>query len=221
MDIKEALASLDALDDEQWTQDGAPKTDVVSELVGHKVSRAEIIEAAPKFSRENMVLEDEKEPEVETEKEPEVETEIEETVIDNSVLEAFAEMDPMLPEELAAKVLSKIDPMQLESVEKLLIEQIAVSAAKQKDIDEMNRRLKLSLATTRLWIKQLVPDMNNQQAIQEYIKRSQANRAAKNAAVQQILGGAKLSDLVKLDPRAAIDRAFARKTARGGNRPTR
>ena len=221
MDIKEALASLDALDDEQWTQDGAPKTDVVSELVGHKVSRAEIIEAAPKFSRENMVVEDEKEPEVETEKEPEVEIETEETVIDNSVLEAFAEMDPMLPEELAAKVLSKIDPMQLESVEKLLIEQIAVSAAKQKDIDEMNRRLKLSLATTRLWIKQLVPDMNNQQAIQEYIKQSQANRAAKNSAIQQILGGAKLSDLVKLDPRAAIDRAFARKTARGGNRPTR
>lgn len=215
MDIKEALASLDALDDEQWTQDGAPKTDVVSELVGHKVSRAEIIEAAPKFSRENTVIEDEKEPEVETE------TETEETVLDNSVLEAFAEMEPMLPEELAAKVLSKIDPMQLESVEKLLIEQIAVSAAKQKEIDEMNRRLKLSLATTRLWIKQLVPDMNNQQAIQEYIKRSQANRAAKNAAVQQILGGAKLSDLVKLDPRAAIDRAFARKTARGGNRPTR
>lgn len=215
MDIKEALASLDALDDEQWTQDGAPKTDVVSELVGHKVSRAEIIEAAPKFSRENMVLEDD------DEKEPEVETETEETVIDNSVLEAFAEMDPMLPEELAAKVLSKIDPMQLESVEKLLIEQIAVSAAKQKEIDEMNRRLKLGLATTRLWIKQLVPDMNNQQAIQEYIKRSQANRAAKNSAIQQILGGAKLSDLVKLDPRAAIDRAFARKTARGGNRPTR
>ena len=219
MDIKEALASLDALDDEQWTQDGAPKTDVVSELVGHKVSRAEIIEAAPKFSRENMVLEDEKAND--DEKEPEVEADPDETVIDNSVLEAFAEMDPMLPEELAAKVLSKIDPMQLESVEKLLIEQIAVSAAKQKDIDEMNRRLKLSLATTRLWIKRLVPDMNNQQAIQEYIKQSQANRAAKNSAIQQILGGAKLSDLVKLDPRAAIDRAFARKTARGGNRPTR
>lgn len=219
MDIKEALASMDAFNDEQWTQDGAPKTDVVSELVGHKVSRAEIIEAAPKFSRENMVLEDEEAND--DEKEPEVETETEEPVLDNSVLEAFAEMDPMLPEELAAKVLSKIDPMQLESVEKLLIEQIAVSAAKQKEIDEMNRRLKLSLATTRLWIKQLVPDMNNQQAIQEYIKRSQANRAAKNAAVQQILGGAKLSDLVKLDPRAAIDRAFARKTARGGNRPTR
>ena len=148
MDIKEALASLDALDDEQWTQDGAPKTDVVSELVGHKVSRAEIIEAAPKFSRENMVVEDETDGD-----EKETETETEETVLDNSVLEAFAEMEPMLPEELAAKVLSKIDPMQLESVEKLLIEQIAVSAAKQKEIDEMNRRLKLGLATTRLWIK--------------------------------------------------------------------
>jgi hypothetical protein len=37
MDIKEALAQMDVLDDEQWTQEGSPKTEVVSELVGSKV----------------------------------------------------------------------------------------------------------------------------------------------------------------------------------------
>lgn len=218
MNIKEALAQLDALDDEQWTQDGAPKTDVVSELVGKKVSRAEIIEAAPKFSRENQDLTIENET-----KEPEQAPIVEpETVpLDMTLLEAFAEMEPMLPQELADKVLKDLPKELLPEVEKLLIEQIAELAARQKEVDEMSRKLKLSLATTRTWIKALIPDMSNQQAIQAYIKASAENRNAKAKAVHDALGGMKITDLVKLDPRAAIDRAFARKTARGGQRPTR
>jgi len=210
MNIKEALAQLDALDDDQWTQDGAPKTDVVSELVGKKVSRAEIIEAAPKFSRENQDLAVEEEI-VETETGP----------VNTTLLEAFANMEPMLPQELADKVLKDLPKELLPEVEKLLIEQIAELAARQKEVDEMSRKLKLSLATTRTWIKALIPDMSNQQAIQAYIKASAENRNAKAKAVHDALGGMKITDLVKLDPRAAIDRAFARKTARGGQRPVR
>lgn len=56
MNISEALAELDGMDDDQWTADGAPKIDAVSGLVGDKVSRQDIIDAAPEFSRENMVL---------------------------------------------------------------------------------------------------------------------------------------------------------------------
>lgn len=218
MNIKEALAQLDALDDEQWTQDGAPKTDVVSELVGKKVSRAEIIEAAPKFSRENQDLaglDDKKEPEQAPTVEPET------APLDTTLLEAFAEMEPMLPQELADKVLKDLPKELLPEVEKLIIGQIAELAARQKEMDEMSRKLKLSLATTRAWIKTLIPDMTNQQAIQAYIKASAENRNAKAKAIKDALGGLKPSDLMKLDPRAAIDRAFARKTARGGQRPTR
>lgn len=218
MNIKEALGQLDALDDDQWTQDGAPKTDVVSELVGKKVSRAEIIEAAPKFSRENQDLIDENEQKpqiIDDQEEPAL------VVIDTELLEAFAEMEPMLPQELADKVLKDLPKELLPEVEKLIIGQIAEMAARQKEMDEMNRKLKLSLATTRLWIKTLIPDMSNQQAIQAYIKASTENRNKKAKAVHDALGGMKITDLVKLDPRAAIDRAFARKTARGVQRPSR
>lgn len=218
MNIKEALVQLDALDDEQWTQDGAPKTDVVSELVGKKVSRAEIIDAAPKFSRENQDLTIEEETKA-PEQPPVIETET--GPLDTSLLKAFSEMEPMLPQELADKVLKDLPKELLPEVEKLLIGQIAELAARQKEVDEMSRKLKLSLSTARTWIKALIPDMSNQQAIQAYIKVSAENRNAKAKAVHDALGGMKITDLVKLDPRAAIDRAFARKTARGGQRPMR
>lgn len=219
MDIKEALSQLDALDDDQWTTDGSPKTDVVSDLVGKKTSRAEIISMAPKFTRENMDLSGVNDNPVK-EEEKEIDASSDDP-LDTSLLEAFAEMEPMLPEELAAKVLKDLPKELLPEIEKLLIEQIAVLAQRQAEVDEINRKLKLSLATTRSWIKLLIPDMTNQQAIQEYIRKSAENRNAKAKAITEALGGLKPSDLMKLDPRAAIDRAFARKTARGGQRPTR
>lgn len=52
MDLKEALSLLDHEDDSHWTSDGQPVLAVVSDLVGRKVSREEIIEAAPEMSRQ-------------------------------------------------------------------------------------------------------------------------------------------------------------------------
>jgi len=220
MDIKEALAQLDSMEDSHWTADGAPAVDAVSGLVGKKVTRADITNAAPKFSRENMDL-----TEVETTNAVSEEGQGQEVIVDEeldtSVLEEFVEMEPMLPNELADKVLSKIDPKLLPEVERMLSEQIAMVEAKQREVEEMNRKLKLSKALTQTWIKQLIPDMSNQEAIQAYIRSSAANRSAKAAEIQRVLGGLKPADIAKLDPRAAIDRAFARKTARGGQRPTR
>jgi hypothetical protein len=52
--IVEALGLMDTLDDDQWTADGAPKVDAVSVLSGlENLKRADIINVAPKFSREN------------------------------------------------------------------------------------------------------------------------------------------------------------------------
>lgn len=219
MDIKEALAQLDSMEDSHWTADGAPAVDAVSTLMEKKVTRAEITNAAPKFSRENMDL-------TEVETTNAVSEEGQEEVIvdeelDTSVLEEFVEMEPMLPNELADKVLSKINPKLLPEVERMLSEQIAMVEAKQREVEEMNRKLKLGKALTQTWIKQLIPDMSNQEAIQAYIRSSAANRAAKAAEIQRVLGGLKPADIAKLDPRAAIDKAFARKTARGGQRPVR
>jgi len=53
--ITEALLMMDAMDDDQWTADGAPKVDVVNKLAETEgVTRAQILDAAPKFSRDNF-----------------------------------------------------------------------------------------------------------------------------------------------------------------------
>lgn len=68
--IRDALMMMDSMDDEQWTVDGAPKVDTVADLGEiENLKRADIIDAAPKFSRQNFDV-SEPEPEVE---EPEVE----------------------------------------------------------------------------------------------------------------------------------------------------
>lgn len=52
MEILEALATLDVENDEQWTSDGLPKVDVVSELTENdKLKRADIMAAAPEYTR--------------------------------------------------------------------------------------------------------------------------------------------------------------------------
>lgn len=216
MDIKEALSQLDGLDDAQWTQDGAPKTEVVSELVGRKVSRAEIVEAAPKFSRENMEIE--LEPAKEPEPEPAVEDKNE---VDTGLLEDLLNDGIPLERDFVDNYLRKMDVRLLEPTEQVLLQQMAELDKRMSEVEEMRRRVKMNLAHTRAFIKALIPDMSNQEAIQAYIRKSNENRAAKKAALESILGGAKLGDVMKLDPRAAIDRAFARKNARGAQRPVR
>lgn len=72
--ILEALMMMDSMDDEQWTTDGAPKVEKVAELGEiENLKRADIIDAAPKFSRENFdvsqVEAEEEQSEVEAEEE--------------------------------------------------------------------------------------------------------------------------------------------------------
>jgi len=221
MDIKEALAELDTMEDSHWTADGAPATAAVSEIMGEKVTRQQITDAAPKFSRENTDLSG---PAPEQETPPSQEDpapEVAEEELDTSLLEDLAGEEPMLPNDLAEKYLKNLDPRLLPEVDTMLAQQFQAVEEKEKEVEEMKRRVKLSRALTQTWIKQLVPDMSNQEAIQAYIRSSQAQRAEKAAEIRKVLGGLKPEQIAKLDPRATIDKAFARKTARGGKRPVR
>ena len=211
MDIKEALGQLDTMEDEHWTSDGMPRTDVVSSIMEAKVTRKDITDAAPKFTRENTDLSGVEETSPEEGSEP----------VDTSVLSEFVQMEPMLQEEFAEKVLKKIDPRLLPQVDAMLAEQMIALEAKESELAELKRRVKMSRALTTTWIKALIPDMSNQEAIQAYIRSSHQNRAEKAQKIQQVLGGLKPADIAKLDPRAAIDKAFARKTGRSGQRPAR
>ena len=51
MNIKEALAKLDPSNDGHWTVDGAPRMDVLSEIAGETLTRKQVTDAAPDFTR--------------------------------------------------------------------------------------------------------------------------------------------------------------------------
>lgn len=54
MNIKQALSELDVEADHHWTADGAPRVDVVQELMNDKnLTRGDITNAAPDFTRES------------------------------------------------------------------------------------------------------------------------------------------------------------------------
>jgi len=206
MNIKEALSQLDALDDDQWTEDGLPKIDTVSKLLGAKVTRAEIIEAAPTFSRENTDLGIEN-------------TEADGPTEDFSTISDIEDSKPMDANLFAETYLRKLPHQQLPLAEDILAKRLASIEAEISKLEASKRDTKMSLSLTRVWIKQLVPDISNQEAIRQYIENSHATRAAKAAKIREVFGGLKPGDLAKLDPRAPIDKAFAKQTARGTQRP--
>lgn len=62
--IKQALLALDTENDAHWTSDHLPRLDVMKELAGQEVSRADIQAISKTFNRKNATLEEaQKEPE--------------------------------------------------------------------------------------------------------------------------------------------------------------
>ena len=243
MKMKEALASMDALDDDQWTTDGAPKIDTVSELVGEKITRQDIVDAAPEFSKSNMVIPDDVDEEAEAAKlaEPEAEklaeveaqekkdaeeaeatklaeeAEVEDEEVDLSLIEEYLEGDPLIERDFIV-LLNEIPKNSLESLETVLSEQLDEAGKAMSHAEDLKNRVKRSLAFTRSRMKAEMPDVSNQQAIQHFIKSQAEARGARAAKTKEVLKGV---DLKTLDPRSAIDRAMARKNNRGNARPTR
>lgn len=215
MDIKEALGQLDTLNDEQWTGDGAPRVDAVEAILGEDVTRAQIIEVAPEFSRENPVLPDDEE--ASNDEETSEEQPSEDEVADTAAIEEYLEGEPLSEQEFA-QFLKTVPANSLDVLEAALVEQMSEAEAAISRAVEIKNRVKRSLAFTRSRIKREVPDVSNQDAIRSFIASQAAARGAKHEATRELLKGV---DLKTLDPRAAIDRAMARKTARGGKRPSR
>ena len=51
-DITDALSMLDPALDDHWTSDGLPRMDVMCDLVGKTITRQEVTDAAPLFTRD-------------------------------------------------------------------------------------------------------------------------------------------------------------------------
>ena len=83
-------------------------------------------------------------------------------------------------------------------------------------LDEYDRLINIATTMVKSRIQREIPDISEREATQAYLQSQAELRARKKAFTNELLKGVKLSEL---DPRAPIDRAFARKTARGTQRP--
>jgi hypothetical protein len=198
MDIKEELLSMDGLDDAQWTADGAPKLSYFNE----KVTRQEILDIAPEFSRENMVIH---------------EDEVPESVQTYEKTKEYCAGDIMSPEEFS-KFLADVPKHELKSLEEAIASQADGSREAIEDTKVIDNKVKLALDMVRARVSKEFPDISNQQALMNHIAAQNKSRAAKVERSKEALKGLNIEDL---DPRAAIDRAFTRRNKRGMARPTR
>lgn len=208
MDLREALSQLDTLNDDHWTGDGAPKIDAVKEILGGPVTRQDIINTAPHFSRENPLLEEPKVNEDGNQEPPVLDENVD--LIDN-----FAVQKPMEIVQFLA-FLATVPKGSLEDLLETLRQQQADVQVAQKELEEMQLRIRQATMHTKARIAREIPDVSDNEANRLYIQRQQEIRAAKHAATSALLKGV---DPKMLDPRSMIDRAMARKNTRGANRP--
>tara|TARA_R110000772_G_scaffold30806_10_gene76513 strand:+ start:2654 stop:3301 length:648 start_codon:yes stop_codon:yes gene_type:complete len=213
MNIVEALVNLDTLDDDQWTTDGAPKLSAITELTGEPTTRKEIIELAPRFSRSNLDL---GLPETDID-EPEAEAEAE---TDSTVLiEAYAEGGFITYDEFAKNYLFQLPKAQLADVTELMRKQALEIDKEITMLTDAKRNLKISQGHVKQRTKIEIPDITDAEANRIYIKSSNQQRQDKATLIRETFKGLTPNDIAKLNPRAPIDRAFARAVGRGATRP--
>ena len=192
--IPQALADLDTKNDDHWTDDGAPMVNAVAEALGRPVSRKDITNAAPKFTRENPEL-----PELPDAKSAEPDPAPTQEGDDG-------EMDPFEREEVTDAKLADYD-RRLEELKSEMDElQGEYNALQDERSEYVTREIEPFSHTS------------DQDARMRIIQRNAAERAKKAAKAREVLQGV---DPSALDPRAPIDKALNARRQRGAQRPAR
>lgn len=202
MDIKEALSQLDTLNDEHWTANGDVRLDAVEKLVGKKVSRQELINVAPHFNRSNVEVPDEPK-------------------ADEPAQDEASPFEELLsPRDFAASI-SGLDLDELRDIRDLTDKMLDENLKMISDLQEMGKVLKIHKMLVNKEVNRIAPDVDNQTAIRQHLERQIEERAKRYEQFAQVKQMMRESKIGHIDPRSVIDRAMARKTARGGNRPKR
>ena len=224
-----ALKQLDPAVDEHWTSDGSPRMEVVQKLTGNDgLKRADVVNAAPTFNRENPNLTLPPEGSTSTEGDAGQGTTSGPVPQDNEgdngeggegedgqAADADDDKDPAGP--IAADLDPEDDPLpdldaQVEAADAVLAEAQARLVEAQKVFDAAAKARDVVVLER---YKEQDPN-SNQMEIMSYLATQQAQREARAA------GAAQLKDLgidpKAFDPKSALDRSMARKTG-FGHRP--
>jgi len=196
-----ALAQLDALDDDQWTADGAPRMEVVQKLIGDepKVTRQNVTDAAPKFTRENFQLE-------------------EKTEVAKADPEFHDEQEKVFDEAQYSTYIATAKPEDLESIEEDIRAELAEVDKFLKDGKDRRDKVMRLLSVVKTRRGSLKPKDDHGSAVREFIDAQNKNRMQKHVRRDSILRGLSPADVQAM---SNLDAAFARNTKRGGKRPTR
>lgn len=209
-ELRAALAKLDIANENHWTADGLPRLETVRLLVGNSsLSREAVTQAAPGFSRANPDLSGAVAPAAPAPAEGEPETapdaDGQELDPDNS-LEAGSngesEGDTRGPDDEtepgAAEAAYEAARKALDAAERT--KEQALKAVKDAQ-EAVDRLVEARTAST--------PRHAGQLTVQAYLASQTAQRLARAAR----------ASAQPTDPRSQMDRAFARRTARGTTRP--
>lgn len=209
MDILSALATLDPLDDSNWTTDGAPRLDVVAAKLGApQVSRQQVRAVAPEFHRNNPTL--------------------------TTTAAAAAPLAPATPAPAAPPAGSEQDEGKVDDAgegatteePKEPAERSEVVRAREVDAEIMRlqqQRGEIDNQLTRLAREQealarFSPTRGyDHKADQE--ARAEFIRAEQQRHLDRVTRASKIAAAAGVVPVAPIDRAMARKTGRGHSRP--
>lgn len=192
MDILSALATFDPIDDLHWTTDGAPRLDVLAMRLGvSSVTRQQVRAVAPEFHRDNLKL----------------------TIDPPAPAPAETEKgaEPTEPTEKTNEV-----PAERPEVVRLREVDAEILALQQKRGEIDTQLAKLSReqeALQRFSPTRGYDHKADQEARMEFI------RAEQRRQLERVERANKIAAAAGVVAAAPIDRAMARKTARGGMRP--
>lgn len=212
--ILEALRQLDGMDDSHWTGDGAPKVDVVKNLSGlESLTRQNIIDAAPQFSRENMELEGGDDAETETGTE-EVAADERITIVD--LFLADEELTPNSVIQMLAQYSTKEDAGILnEMVEFMAEKQMETERQVEAMIKHRNdvNIIKMMVQSHRDAVK---PPQTHEEANRAYLDKQAEIRAARHAGLAALPVGVRalaMGGKQTLDQQLAAQNTAAKKAA--------
>jgi hypothetical protein len=211
-DIKAALAKLDSMNDNHWTEDSLPRLEAVRFLAGDQsLTREQVNAASPGFSRVTALqgVQGAATQAAAATPAPAV----------TPVLNAPASGLPKVEEAAPVKVLPTDEEIEsarqeLEKAKLRVADATKLKADAEKEFEAANKVADAAL----LRYEELVPKESEAQAFRSYLD-TQASLLQKRADRIKQMEGINLSDI--LPKKSPIDAAMTRRTGFGGKRPTR
>lgn len=231
MDLQEALLSLDPLDDDQWTENGAPLLEVLKTLTGVAISRQEVVSIAPDFNRKSaekpegllMNSKDKDDEEPEKAEEPdsptteEVVEELPETPEQSEEPVHSVDTTSMSAHDLI-KLLQSTPENQLKAFRGAVHETHKGVVRAKQDADKAMVHSKRLLDITKNFVKTVVPEQTNAENIRAYLNQSQATRMERVKRTRLALKGLSPEDFNSKSP---LDMAMGHRRAKNTARPNR